>query len=361
MKWKDHLRIIRVIALKDIVDALRNKLILTILASVAFMMISSQALSYITGLKEEPFVYVADQGRSLILRKAVRSREMALVPVDSREEMLSRVGDSPSLSIGLLLPPDFDTLAGGDGPVELAMFASNRDTEANISESITQFETDFAALTNVSVTGRLQPERAYPLENSSDYPMMLSIGLVMGVMTIGMVLTPFLMIDEKESHTLDAMLISPARHIHLVTGKMLTGLLYSVSGSLLIIVFSRQWITHWGILLGAVVLGALVASALGLLTGIIFTHTASTSMMGGLLMAVLMLPMFFWQRLSTLLSSGWVAFISWMPSIRMYRLVRQAFVYAPLPESVWLNLLGLTAFGIFIVVLLVWRIRLLDR
>ncbi|MCP4296638.1 MAG: hypothetical protein GY786_13620 [Proteobacteria bacterium] len=51
--------------------------------------------------------------------------------------------------------------------------------------------------------------------------MMIAFGMVLGVMTVGLILTPYLIVDEKESHTLEALLISPARTSHVLIGKSL--------------------------------------------------------------------------------------------------------------------------------------------
>jgi hypothetical protein len=361
MKAHEHFRIIRIIAGKDIIDAIRNRLILTILASVAFLMLSSQAIGLIAGLNEEPVVYVFDEGRSSVLKTAVRSREMRLDEVRTIEDLKSSVGSSPDIALGIVFPITFDAEVESGRPINVDVYVSNRIGEEEALFTAEEIRKDLSALTDADLNLQISSERAYPLENSSDYPMMLGFGLVMGVMAIGLILTPYLIIDEKSTHTLDAMLISPARHVHLVTGKFITGMIYALTASLLVLLISSSWIANWGIMAAAVFLGAAFASILGLLAGVFFDQASSVNMLGGLSIAVLMLPMYFWHRISTSLSATTANIISWLPSIRMYRLVRQALTYSPDNQAVIWNIVILTAACLLCFGLLLLKLRSIDQ
>ena len=356
MKAREHLRIIGVIAGKDLIDAVRNRVLLTVLMSVAFMMLSSQVIGWIGGMKNETVIYAFDRGSSKIFRDARHSRDMLLVETRSFEDLLAKVGAAPGPALGVVFPAGFDKAAAAGIP-KIALYISNRETAASADALIAAFEQRFTRSTGLEVEGSLQEKRAFPTEDASDYPMMMGIGLVMGVMTIGLILTPYLVIDEKITHTLDALLVSPATNIHLAAGKLITGLSYCLAGSLLVIAFNWRWVVHWELMLPAVFLGALLASSVGLLIGVTVKHPTTVNMVAGLVIALLMLPLMFWPNLASMQAELWGRFASWLPSICMYRLARQSFTEAPEAASVLLNVGALATACLVVTGCLAARLR----
>lgn len=361
MKAREHIRIIRLIAGKDVVDALRDRVILTILAGVAFMMLSSQVIGWISSLRQETVYYVFDKGKSTILKNVIRSGELGLVETRSRDELSVRIGGAPGPAIGVIIPEDFDAAAGSGAAVKLPVFVSNRATDRQAEVLATQFESDFNAAGSLQVQAVLSGVRIFPEESSSDYPMMLGFGLVMGVMTIGLILTPYLIIEEKTIHTLDVLLVSPASYTHLVAGKLITGMVYSLSGSILVVGFSWRWVAHWEVILPAIFLGSICASAIGLLIGIWFDQPTSVNMAGSLFVAAIIVPLVFWPRLDGVLSTGLQTLVRWLPSIRMYLVVRQSFAGSPAAGEVLANIAALATASLLILLLLVFRINRMGR
>lgn len=360
MNAKNHLRIIWTIANKDIQDAVKNKVIVAILVSVLFLMLSSQAIGFIAKISEEPVAYLYDPGNSRFLKDLAPGSELLLVKTASVEDMRGRVGASPDPALGIVLPSDLDQRIAAGETVTLDSYASHRLNAEDITGLLVHFETGLRE-TGAALKLNADPSPAYPPAESSNYPMMIGFGLVIGVMAIGMILTPFLLLDEKSSHTLDALMVSPAGYTHLMAGKLITGIVYSLTGSLIVLIISRDWIVHWEVLSLAILAGATCAAVLGLLLGTIFTHSTGLNMVGGILIATIMLPMYFWPRLSTRLTPVVSNLVSAIPSIPMYRLVRLSMIEFPDTTAVLGQLSVLALFCLLALLLLGLRVRQLSN
>ncbi len=85
--FKNYLRIIWVIASKDIVDAIKNKTTLSVFVGVVLMMLTTQALPLILSLQDTQRLVVYDAGDAPLLERLRESDQFDLVVVDSLVEM----------------------------------------------------------------------------------------------------------------------------------------------------------------------------------------------------------------------------------------------------------------------------------
>ncbi|NOK63348.1 MAG: hypothetical protein GFH27_549361n17 [Chloroflexi bacterium AL-W] len=90
----------------------------------------------------------------------------------------------------------------------------------------------------------------------------------------GVFLVPILIVVEKEKHTLQAILVSPARPIEIALGKTLTGLVYSMLTVAALIALNQGWTGDWLVSIVAILMGALAMVALGLIAGSV-CHTST--------------------------------------------------------------------------------------
>jgi ABC-2 type transport system permease protein len=230
-----------------------------------------------------------------------------------------------------------------------------------VVEVVSHFEEQLGEMTGTEIILEIDSNQIFPPAQGSGYPMMVALGMVLGVMTIGLILPPYLIVDEKETHTLDALLISPARTTHLLIGKSIVGLFYSLTASMLIFVLSWRWIVHWDIVLLAIILGGLSAVSVGLLVGILFDTPTNVNMVVGMLLAVFLMPMYLWTSLAPKMTPLLQSAISTLPSIAMYKLVRLSFTETSKLSVLSINAIILTAWIFVILILVAWRIRRLDR
>jgi hypothetical protein len=170
-----------------------------------------------------------------------------------------------------------------------------------------------------------------------------------------------LVLDEKENHTLEALLVSPAKTYHLLIGKSLVGLFYSLLAAFIMFAFTWRWIVQWDIAVLAVVFGSLSTVSVGLLFGSIFDEFINVNMWVGLIIVVFMVPVFLWTNIATKLSPPLKTFFQILPSMAMSNLMTISFSNQPAFQEVFTNSLIMIVFSIFILSLVGWRIHRLDR
>jgi ABC-type transport system involved in multi-copper enzyme maturation permease subunit len=172
---------------------------------------------------------------------------------------------------------------------------------------------------------------------------MTSLMMFIVILTIGMALVPLLFIEEKEAHTFEALLISPANLRQVVTGKALAGLFYCLSAAAVVILINRYLIVHWSAVILAAVLGAAFSVALGLILGFISDNQATTGLWGGALIVCLIAL----TVLESLQAGEWPALIQnilhWQPGSTLMRLFQISMAGDVPPGLLWTNAAALLA------------------
>lgn len=361
MKLEENFRIIFAIAAKDIFDAIKNKMVQGIMIGVAFLMLSSQALSFLLGLKNEPTIHIWDQNKSAIVRKIVRSRELNIHAKSELSDLQETVSQSAAPVLGIVIPADFDELVDRRETIRLQSYRSHWTKPDVVGEVASFFEENLSRLTQTAIEIDIDENPLYPPAEGSGYPMMIALGVVMGVMTIGLILTPYLIADERETHTLDALIISPARITHLLVGKSIAGLFYSLTASLIIFLFSWRWVVHSEIMFLAVFLGGLCAVSIGLLVGALVENPTTVNMISGLMIGGLIMPTYFWTSMAPKLPPFVKQIFEILPSIAMYKIVRQSSTEIFSGNIIVINVAILVVWSFVMLGLVSWRIRLMDR
>jgi hypothetical protein len=192
-EFSASLRIVWTIAAKDVVDALRNKITISIIIGVAFLMLSGQALSLLLKLRSTPSVVVYDAGKSDLVAGLKKSDDLRLRTAPSQQELEQAVGEAASSLMGLTIPADFDqTLEIGD-PVELNGYFVHWIKPSEAAEVQAFFEDKLAELTGQPVRVNIKDHKIYPSPDSGGQPFMVSMSLVTAILTICGAIVPFLM------------------------------------------------------------------------------------------------------------------------------------------------------------------------
>jgi len=357
---KTHLRIIWAIASKDIFDAIKNKTVLGIMVGIAVLMLSSQALPLILKVNNEPRAFYYDSGKSTKIREIVRSREIKLNPVDSLQDMKIAVGSSSVPVLGLVIPPDFDREISGNSPIYLEGYCIHWAKPSETEDLITHFENTLSRLTGHTIQIQLTDENVYPDPEELGFSSMVITGLITGVMTIGLILVPLLITEEIENHTMEALIISPAKTWHLLIGKSITGFFYSLIAAIVMIVFTNHWIVHWEVAIPAVVLGAFSAVSLGLLLGSLSNDQTTINLLAGISVVVLLIPAFLRTTIHTGLGFPLKTLIQVLPSVPMSNLIFASFLKTIGFQDIWLNFAILIIFIMAVLGLVHWLIRKTD-
>lgn len=361
MNLGTSIRIIWAVALKDINDALKNKVIWSTIVTVILMVAFYKALPIITGMAHLPEVDIYDTGQSALTAYLENSPNLEVRRVASQEDMARFVVMEGVPALGLVIPAGFDEqLAGGD-PVALDGYMQYWVSDAAAEELKAQVEQEITVLTGQTVRINLEGHRVYPSLDSMGPHSWAALAITLMLVALGSGLTPQLMFEEKRSHTLDALLISPARSGHVVAGKAIAGLVYCLIGAVVLFAFNARLIVQWGFAILATALGALLAVAIGLLFGVTLqTHQSLRMWTLAIIVPLFVLPVVV-SFMAMDLPSAVNAAVRWFPSVGLSRLFIMSMTDSA-PFAEWGPDIALVAGTTAIILaVVVWRIRRSDR
>jgi len=325
-KLYEGLRVVGAIAAKDVVDAVKNKTLLAIVLGVAVLVLSGQAMPWLLRLEARPLVVVYDEGKSRLAVALKQSDDVRLRAVRTPQELEQTLGESGEPLLGLWLPADLDRRLESGGPVELDGYLVHWATSAEAAELRTFFEAKLTTLAGQEVRIRTEGHAVYPAAGAGGWPDMAAMTLVVAILSICGAVVPYLMIEEKETHTLDALLISPASIGQVIGGKALAGAFYGLLAAGVVLVLNRRLVVHWQVAILAAVCAAFFAVALGLLLGSLFDNAQSVGLWFGAALLVLLLPMLLRGYLAANSPGLAGTLLRWLPSTLLVDAVKASFV-----------------------------------
>ncbi len=356
MNW----RIAFSIARKDIVDSIKNLYILTaILLPVGLSLLFRLAFSgFSTTDLTVMKIVIYDPGHSRLTAAIQAEPDIQVVPVDSELNMEAAVQDATG---GLIIPEGFDAAVSAGQKPELRVLVNNKRGGGELAVFRELVERQVWALkgdpfqaqiqwSNANAAGGLTERFANFNMNSFTFIMLLELGIVM----IGIFVVPYLLVEEKEKHTLDALLVSPAGAPEIAAGKALAGLFYCVVISGILIALSVGWSGNFHITLLASLLGSLLVVALGLLLGGLLQNMHQVNTWSSIIMLVLVLPS--WVT-SFMNQSSFDLFIRVFPTYYMTKALEASLAGKATLANTGLNLAVLLACAAAAFGALIWSIR----
>jgi ABC-2 type transport system permease protein len=244
-------------------------------------------------------VAVFDSDGSRLMENLRTAGAITLVPVGSLEELNKEVaGDAVG---GIVIPRNFDKdvdlgkqpeltvfLNIHKGGSELAVF---RDilyqqvwTMSKAGAPVRLVWTQ-PAVQEAPAAGNGTPGKGFRM----DYYLLVMF-LVMSLTMTGSFVVPMLLVEEKEKHTMDFLLVAPVTPAEIAAGKAVTGLVYSLLSAGVLILLNNGFSGNWPVTILAVVLGALFLVMAGLLMGSLLHTMMQINTWSTIVMMVLLAP-----------------------------------------------------------------------
>jgi ABC-2 type transport system permease protein len=363
LNLRENLRIIWAIAAKDIGDAMKNKHTIGIVPITLALVLIYRLIPQFTEVSglSSPTVLIYDEGGSTLVEALEDNTVLEAYAYGSQtimEEELAFGGDKNELA--LVIPANFEeTLEAGGQPVlEGYVLHWVSETQAKEIQGLVEGEIERWAGRRIRVN--LDGNTVYSLPNSFGFPVWGSLSIMYVVLMIGVTLTPHLMLEEKQSKSMDALLVSPASSSHIVIGKALTGLFYCFIGAAIALALNAILVTHWWLVILAVILGSLFSTALGLLLGTIFENRQQLTVWTMPIFAVLLIPVFI-AILPRLLPQKVLDILAFIPTIAMEKLIRTSFSGTVAFSQIGLSLAIIAGYALLLFVLLRWVLKRSDR
>jgi ABC-2 type transport system permease protein len=361
MSVRKYLRIVWTIAAKDIVDAIKNKTTISIIIGVGLLMLSAQAMPLLLKLNSEPTTVLYHPGKSELVKELADSREFQLRRVPSQEELEKALSEAGEVQLGLVLPEDIETFVDAGKSLEIQGYFVYWAKSSEVDEIAVFFEEKFGEILGVPTRIDLDNPAVYPEPNADGQPFMISMSLIVAVITIGAFLVPYLILEEKEKHTLEALMVSPASYSQVVMGKAIAGLFYCFTAAAVVFIIYFSMISQWWLAIVGVIFGALFTVSIGLLVGSTFDNPGAMNLWLGLVIIVLLIPVLIGQTISSNFPAIISDLLPFIPSVAMSTVIRISFSNVMPADQLLKNLGIMIVSAAILLSVVVWKVRRLDR
>ncbi len=351
----ENLRIIWAIAAKDIVDAIKNKAIFSNILSAILVIVVWKVLPSLYKPSHTDVV-VYDAGLSQLAAAIESNPRLRLLEASSLQELEASLADE---AFGVAIPADYDQrVAAGEQPVLEGFIPwANRLTAAKTGAT---FEQRFSELLGHPVLIHVEGNWAYPLADSMGPTRTVALTLVFVLLYVSIAVVPLLMVEEKQTRTLEVLMVSPASTSQVAVGKALTGLFYCLVAAAVAFALSWTVVIHWGLAILATLFGAVCIVGLGLLIGSFIDRQQQLNVLLIPALILLAMPMFL-NYVEPILPEFLAAALRWFPTVALARLYRVSFAGEIELGLILSNLAIGLAWVLPVYIALVWKVRRSDR
>ena len=343
------------IARKDIGNALKHRgtraNILLMLAMVVFFYWISTVRPWDKSIE----VVVYDEGDSGLFEGSVQlsdDYEIRHIEVSSPGQMKRNMRHE---HWGLVVPEDFEqTLASGREPVLTGHILWA--WRGKVAELETLYSSKFSELFGQPV--RVDIGENIVLPSPDIGATLVNQHILLVTLLVAMTLIPALMLEEKQTKTLDALLVSPAGVGQVAMGKALAGFFYVVlSGGLF---FALNWahVTNWGLALLGFLLCAMFSIGLALAVGSLVRTPQHLAIWLAPVMILLIVPSVF-AGFSNL-APGLRAIFSLLPTTALANIFQYSFSSSAPIGQLLTNLAIAVVSTALVFAVVVWHVRRAD-
>jgi ABC-2 type transport system permease protein len=354
----DNLNITWTIASKDIVDALRNKVVVSMIIMLSIMLLVPKMLPLIFE-QSQTVLPVYDMGNSSLVEELRNNHDISVQRLYSEQELHTALCGAVYPLIGVRIPADFDHRLAAGKRVEFQGYVcwSKR---YQVSELQPKLEEMLSQALDLPATVHIKGNIAYPPSSGVLSLSLATINSVLMILMMGIFLVPSLLFEEKETKTMQALLVSPASIGQVVIGKALAGSFYILVTAVMIFAISWADVIHWHMVMLFVIVGGIFSVAVGLLLGSFYEKQQD---MVGWMTAILLLLVgaIVVKMLGVELPVLVESILPWVPSVALAEIYRAAFSETVPVTRVLTDLLIVLSVSLPLYALVIWKVRRSDR
>jgi ABC-2 type transport system permease protein len=354
-----HPRIILAIARRDLLDAIKNmyllfSIVLPIAMSLLFRVLfpSDGSAGGGGGLLD---IAIYDAGKSQLVQNLTDSKQFSMYFVGSADEVKQRV--QKDLLAGLVIPATFDADVAAKKMPDLQVYVNGQRGGLRLQAARQTVESALRDLAGQTTPARLMVTDVSGV-GASSFNMgnfYLLMFLVMSVTMVGVFVVPYILVEEKEKHTLKAILVSPASYTDVVVGKGLVGLFYAMLVAGILMAMNNGFVGNVVVTVLALILGSVFLVLVGLLMGAAFKTLSQVNSWSSIVMLALMLPGMFGDFLAP--PEPIPTIMKFIPTSYMARAVSQGMANEITAASAMLNLGALAVASVLAFVAVIWFLR----
>jgi ABC-2 type transport system permease protein len=354
----DHLNITWTIASKDIVDALRNKVVVSMIIMLSVMLLVPKMLPFIFE-QSQTVLPVYDMGNSSLVAELKNNPDISVQRLRSEQELHTALCGAVYPLIGLRIPAELDQLLVQGKRVDLQGYVC-WGKRYQVSELQPKLEGILSQSLNLPVTIHTKGNIVYPPSSGVLSFSLATINSVLMILMMGVFLVPSLLFEEKEAKTMQALLVSPASIGQVVIGKALAGSFYILVTAVMIFVISWADVVHWDMVMLFVISGGIFSVAVGLVLGSFFEKQQEiVGWMTGLLLLLVGTIMI--KMLGVELPVLLERILPWVPSVALAEICRAAFSETSPVPRILVDLGIILSFSVPLYAIVIWKVRRSDR
>lgn len=289
-----NLRSTWAIARKDLLDVLQTlRLLIFILMPIGFSLFY-RAVFASAGDVTVARLVIYDAGRSRLPQVLAQRENVRVIAVNSLEE-LQRVVIGARAVGGVVLPSGYDTaLTAGKRPA-IQLFA-NGQLGVGSPKLIHMVEPALRAVAGQQLPARIETLTANTDSKDTPRPgfdlqrFLLIMFLIVGSTMTAVMIPASMLVEEKEQHTLKAVLSVPVSYADLLAGKGITGLTCALLSCAIILALNGGLERNVGLTSLVLLLTSLFLVEIGLLLGSLFNSLATLNMWSFVALVPLTLP-----------------------------------------------------------------------
>jgi ABC-2 type transport system permease protein len=352
----DTVYVARAIAAKDIADALKNKGTRTNILLIMGMLLFFYWASTLRPFDRRIDVVVYDEGDSgLAVGTAALDGgySFRFYEATSLQEMERMMGYK---QLGVAIPAGFDqelasaSTATLSGHILWVHRTKAAELEATYSEK-------FSELLGSPVRVDIGDNFVIPLPDVETSGVQFHI--LIATFFVAVLLIPELMLEEKQTKTLDALLVSPASSGQLVLGKALAGLFYVLIGGALYFLLHWAYITNWALALLSFLGCALFSIGMALVMGSFIQSRQHMRIWMLPVMFLLVVPALFAQEPN--LAPGLQTAFAWLPTSALVRIFQFSLSSSAPHNQFLINTAVALVSTALLYMLVAWKVRRSDR
>ncbi len=354
--FSDNLYMIWTIARKDIGNVLKNRGSLANLFVIIVLVLSFYVLSTVRPWDKSIEVVVYDEGDTGLFEGTLPlsdGYEIYFIEVTSLGQMKRNMRYE---HWGLVVPEDFEQTLASGGEVALTGYLSWV-YRGKVTELETLYSEKLSELLGQPVSIEIGENIVIP---SPEIPAtMVNQNVLFAIFFMALTLLPALMLEEKQTKTLDALLVSPASAGQIVMGKAVAGLFYVTLTGGLFFALHSAYVYNWDLALLGFLLSAAFCIGLALALGSVF-KTAQQAAVWMVPVAVgLIIPMIFAGFNN--LAPGLRTIFSLVPTTALVEIFQYSFSSGVLADRLLADLASVIASCALVYGVVIWKVRRSDR
>jgi len=352
----DNLYMAWTIARKDIGDALKHKGTRVNILLMLVMVVFFYWISTVRPWDKSIEVVVYDEGDSGLFEGTIElsdGYEIRHIEVSSPGQMQRNMRQE---HWGLVVPADFEqTLASGGEPTLTGHILWA--WRGKVAELETLYSSKFSELLGQPVRVEIGANIVIPSPEIGTT--MVNLHILFTTLFVTLTVVPALMLEEKLTKTLDALLVSPISAGQVVMGKALAGSFYVLLTGGLFFALNWIYITNWGLALLGFLLCAMFSIGLALAVSSLVQTPQQLALWLYPVMILLIVPSVFagFSNLAPSLK----ALFSWFPTTALVEVFQFAMSsHAPV-DQLLLDLAIILVSTALVFAVVVWKVRRADR